>query len=61
MAALLAMSRVRVLAPWLDSSEIVELLMVFQDQDEWRSRANTGSYEHVQYGKGPQQHSATSL
>ena len=34
---------------------------MFQDQEEWRSRANTGSYVHVRSEKGPQQRSATSL
>ena len=35
--------------------------MVFQDQEEWRTCLNTGSYGHVRCGKGPQQRSAMSL
>ena len=35
--------------------------MVFQDQEEQRSHANTGSYVHVRCEKGLWQHSVTSL
>ena len=35
--------------------------MMFQDQEEQKSRANTGSYVHVQCEKGPRDRSATSL
>ena len=35
--------------------------MVFQDQEEQRSRANTGSYVHVRCENGLQQASVMSL
>ena len=64
MAALLAMSRVRVLARWLDSSEIGHRSRTINGVPRPRRieiRVNTGSYVHVWCEKGPQQRSAMSL
>ena len=56
MAALLAMPRVCVLAPWLDSGEIAHWSGTINGVPRPRrieNRANTGSCVHVQCEKGP--------
>ena len=53
---LLAMPRVRVLAPWRDSGEIAHRSGTIDG-----ICANTDSYVHVRCEEGPQQCSATSL
>ena len=50
------MSRVRVLAPWLDSGEIAHRSGTINGVPRPRIieiRANTGSYVHVRCAKGP--------
>ena len=54
--ALLAMPRVRVLAPWRDSGEIAHRSGTIDGVPRPRRieiHANTGSYVHVQCEKGP--------
>ena len=56
MASLLAMPRVRVLAPWRDSGEIVHRSGAIDGVPRPRRieiRANTGSYVHVRCEKEP--------
>ena len=56
MASLLAMPRVRVLAPWRDSGEIAHRSGTIDGVPRPRRieiRANTGSYVHVWREKGP--------
>ena len=57
MASLLAMLRVRVLAPWRDGGEIVRRSGTIDGVPRPRRieiRANTGSYVHVQCEKDAQ-------
>ena len=56
MALLLAMPRVRVLAPWRDSGEIAHKSGTIDGAPRPRRieiHVNTGSYVHVRCEKGP--------
>ena len=55
MASLLAMLRVRVLAPWQDSGEIAHKSGTIDGVPRPRIEicVNTGSYVHVRCEKGP--------